>query len=111
MMILKNKLCGSAARLGRGFQTRPVYTHARTHAHTHIHARYVCVVEGKYSNLPSQESNPGHWIYKQTLYNVAVKPVVHGCVHVCECVPGIHLGGAFNKGSPKTCDGIKHVTS
>ena len=23
MMILKNKLCGSAARLGRGFQTRP----------------------------------------------------------------------------------------
>ena len=24
MMILKNKLCGSAARLGRGFQTRPL---------------------------------------------------------------------------------------
>ena len=23
MMILKNKLCGSVARLGRGFQTRP----------------------------------------------------------------------------------------
>ena len=26
MMILKNKLYGSAARLGRGFQTRPVKT-------------------------------------------------------------------------------------
>ena len=25
-MILKNKLCGSAARLGRGFQTRPAET-------------------------------------------------------------------------------------
>ena len=24
-MILKNKLCGSAARLGRGFQTRPLF--------------------------------------------------------------------------------------
>ena len=29
MMILKNKLCGSAARLGRGFQTRPFLTAVR----------------------------------------------------------------------------------
>ena len=30
MMILKNKLCGSAARLGRGFQTRPFYSGIRS---------------------------------------------------------------------------------
>ena len=29
MVILKNKLYGSAARLGRGFQTRPIYKQPR----------------------------------------------------------------------------------
>ena len=31
------------------------------------------VVERKYFTCPSRESNPGRWIYKQTLYHVAVK--------------------------------------
>ena len=31
------------------------------------------VVERKYSTCPSLESNPGRWIYRQTLYHVAVK--------------------------------------
>ena len=31
------------------------------------------VVERKYFTCPSRESNPGHWIYRQTLYHVAVK--------------------------------------
>ena len=31
------------------------------------------VVERKYFTCPSRESNPGRWIYRQTLYHVAVK--------------------------------------
>ena len=31
------------------------------------------VVERKYFTCPSRESNPGCWIYRQTLYHVAVK--------------------------------------
>ena len=31
------------------------------------------VVERKYFTCPSPESNPGRWIYMQTLYHVAVK--------------------------------------
>ena len=31
------------------------------------------VVERKYFTCPSRESNPGHWINRQTLYHVAVK--------------------------------------
>ena len=31
------------------------------------------VVERKYFTCPSWESNPGHWVHRQTLYHVAVK--------------------------------------
>ena len=31
------------------------------------------VVKRKLSTCPGRESNPGHWINKQTLYHVAVK--------------------------------------
>ena len=31
------------------------------------------VAERKYFTCPSRESNPGRWIYRQTLYHVAVK--------------------------------------
>ena len=31
------------------------------------------VAKGKYFTCPSRESNPGRWIYRQTLYQVAVK--------------------------------------
>ena len=31
------------------------------------------VVERKYFTCPNRESNPGRWIYRQTLYHVAVK--------------------------------------
>ena len=31
------------------------------------------VVEREYFTCPSRESNPGRWIYRQTLYHVAVK--------------------------------------
>ena len=33
----------------------------------------ISVVERKYFTCPSRESNPGRWIYRQTLYHVAVK--------------------------------------
>ena len=35
--------------------------------------KYLNVVERKYFTCPSRESNPGRWIYRQTLYHVAVK--------------------------------------
>ena len=35
--------------------------------------QYTTVVERKYFTCPSRESNPGRWIYRQTLYHVAVK--------------------------------------
>ena len=38
MMILKNKLFGSAARLGRGFQTRPYLCCCRTIKPQGLHA-------------------------------------------------------------------------
>ena len=33
----------------------------------------IYAVERKYFTCPSWESNPGRWIYRQTLYHVAVK--------------------------------------
>ena len=38
-----------------------------------IHYVGAIVVERKYFTCPSRESNPGRWIYRQTLYHVAVK--------------------------------------
>ena len=43
-MILKNKLCGSAARLGRGFQTRPFM--GRKESNQTKQNRMHCVVGG-----------------------------------------------------------------
>ena len=41
--------------------------------HVLYHIHNVCVVERKYFTCPSQELNPGRWIYRHTLYHVAVK--------------------------------------
>ena len=42
------------------------------------------VVERKHFTCPSWESNPGRWIYRQTLYNVAVKAGIYlKAVEVC----------------------------
>ena len=43
------------------------------------------VVERKYFTCPSRESNPGRWIYRQTLYHVAVKAGFYS--DVVECLP------------------------
>ena len=42
-------------------------------------------LEQKYFTCPSRESNPGRWIYKQTLYHVAVEAGFYS--DVVECVP------------------------
>ena len=42
------------------------------------------VVERKYFTCPSRESNPGRWIYRQTLYHVAVKAGFYS--NVVECL-------------------------
>ena len=38
---------------------------------------FVSVVEQKYFTCPNRESNPGRWIYRQTLYHVAVKAGIY----------------------------------
>ena len=46
------------------------------------------VVERKYFTCPSRETNPGRWIYRQTLYHVAVKAGFYRkAVEVCYIIP------------------------
>ena len=68
------------------FEIRPWISWYRNHVKWD-QGRYLCterskdglfavgaiVVERKYFTCPSRESNPGRWIYRQTLYHVAVK--------------------------------------
>ena len=43
----------------------------------------MCVVEQKYFTCPSRESNPGRWIYRQTLYQVVKAGFYRKAVEVC----------------------------